>query len=205
MMKIDKKTYKINDINYHKEVTKKNQIVISFSLRKNHNHIIRLQHKEFGLSKRWNTYTVGRNGDVFQHYNDKYYSEYLNVGDGDKQSISIVLENMGSLIPLNNDIYVNWLNETCDIENVVDRSWLGYSHWEKINDIQLNNLVELCVTLCEKHKIPKRCIDFNHYHKDISKYKGIVFAGNYIDDSCDINPLFDINQFNGLLNEKYLY
>jgi hypothetical protein len=56
--------------------------------------------------------------------------------------------------------------------------------------------------LCDMHGIPKKCVEFHHYHKDIIKYKGIVFRSNYIEDCSDINPLFDIEMFNEMLCEE---
>lgn len=202
MMKINKKSYWVDKSNYYSSKNKKDQIVLSFSLRKGHNHIVRLQHKEFGKSKQWNTFTITREGNIYQHYDERYYTDFLNVKDGDKQSISIVMENMGSLIELTNHNFVNWLNEECDSDRVLQKKWLGYEYWEKIDDEQLNSLAQLCIDLCDKHDIPKKCIEFNHYHKDIAKFKGIVFAGNYIDDSGDVNPFFDITKFNELLGNK---
>jgi len=202
MVRIDKKTYQVSEINRYKNKTVKTQIVIGFSLRKDNYHILRLQNKDYGKSKRWNTYTISRKGTVYQHYDDSFHSNFLNIKIGDKQSISIVLENMSSLIHTDGDKYVSWLNESCPKKNVVEKEWFGYYFWEKIPEIQLNNLVLLCKKMCEKHNIPKTCIDFNTYHKNINKFKGIVFRSNYIEDSNDINPLIDIELFNKQLGTK---
>lgn len=198
MMHIDKETYKTKEKNRHKTITPKTQIVIGVSLRKDNHHLIRLQHKEHGESKKWNTFTITRNGKIYQHYDDKYHSDFLGIKEGDKRSISIVLENMGCLFQLDNGKYINWLNEICEPENVLEKEWLGYDSWEKFPEEQIDSLAELCNMLCEKHGIQKNIIEFNHFHKDISKYKGIVFRSNYIEDSSDINPLLDIN----MLSEK---
>ncbi len=42
-------------------------------------------------------------------------------------------------------------------------------------------------------------MDFHYYHKDTVKFRGIVFRSNYIQDSSDVNPLFDIVNFNAML------
>jgi len=69
-MKIDKTTYKVKEINYHKTQIAKTQIIIASSFRKDNYHITRLLHKEFGKTKKWNTYTINREGRIFQHYDD---------------------------------------------------------------------------------------------------------------------------------------
>ncbi len=201
MIHINNKTYEIQEINRYKTQIVKTQIVLATSLRKDNYHITRLLHKDFGKTKRWNTYTISRDGIVYQHYDDKYHTDFLGIKEADKQSISIVLENMGCLFQ-SNEKYINWLNEVCDNENVSEKTWLGYDYWEKFPKIQLENTVKLCKTLCKKYNIPKTCIDFRHYHKDTLKFRGIVFRSNYVEDSSDINPLFDIEDFNKLLLKK---
>ena len=202
MMRIDDKTYKISENNHYKTQIAKTQIVLATSLRKDNHHVTRLLHKDFGKTKKWNTYTISRGGIIYQHYDDKFHSDFLGIKEVDKQSISIVLENMGSLFQTPKGHYINWLNEICDEENVVKKSWLGYHYWEKFTDIQQENCVNLCKQLCDKHNIQKQCIEFHHYNKDTIKFSGIVFRSNHIEDSSDVNPLFDIENFNELLLKK---
>jgi len=200
MMHIDKETYPTTDNNHYKNQSVKTQIVIGISLRKEHFHLTRLKHKEYGKSKKWNTYTISREGDVYEHYDNIFHSDYLGIKIGDKQSISIVLENMGCLFQTSTGKHINWLNEFCEPVNVIKREWTGYVYWEKFPEIQIKNLVQLCKKLCKQHSIPKKCIEFNTYHKDISKFRGIVFRSNYIEDSSDLNPLINIEKFNEMLN-----
>lgn len=208
-MKIDKKTYLISKNNHYGSSQPKKQIVIGVSLRKDNNHIHRLQHKDHGTTKKWNTYTISRDGEIFQHYDDKHYSDFLGIKIADKQSISIVLENMGCLyeptkIHKEFGQYVNWLNEYVDKKFVVNKRFLGYDYWEGFPEIQFKSLISLCSYLCEKHKIPKEFIDFQHYNKNIVKYTGISFRSNYIENSSDINPLFNIEKINSELNKHIL-
>ena len=203
-MHIDKETYQILSNNHYKRKSVKTQIVLATSLRKDNNHITRLQHKDYGKSKKWNTYTINREGEVFQHFDNKFHTDFLGIKEGDKRSISIVLENMGCLFQTTDGKYINWLNEYCEEDLVLERELFGYEYWEKIRAKQLESLVLLCGELCEQHGIPKVCVDFNHYHKDIHKFRGIVFRSNYIEDSSDINPLFDIQKLNEMLHKEFI-
>lgn len=200
MVLIDKQKYEVKEINRYKTQSVKTQIVLATSLRKNGFHITRLQHKEFGKTKKWNAFTITREGIVYQHFEPKYYSDFLGIKEGDKQSISIVLENMGCLFQTPEGKYINWLNEVCDEENVTTKNWLGYNFWENFSEEQVKSTVLLCKDLCEEFGIPKQCMEFHHYHKETVKFRGIVFRSNYIEDSSDINPLFDIEKFNEMLN-----
>jgi hypothetical protein len=198
-MRIDDTTYEIKEDNRYKVQTAKKQIIIGISLRKNGYHITRLIHKEFGNTKKWNTYSITREGIIYQHYNPKFYSDFLGVKEADKQLISIVLENMGYLFRISNDKYINWLNEECEEKNIVHHDYLGYNHWEKFPSEQIKSMVWLCRKLCREFGIKRECIEFNLYHKDTIKFEGIVFRSNYIKDSSDTNPLFDIEKFNKML------
>lgn len=198
-MEVDNITYGVKEINHYKTQNVKNQIVLATSLRKGSYHITRLQHKEFGKTKRWNTFTVTRDGVVYQHYNPKFHSDFLGIKEADKQSISIVLENMGSLFQTPSGKHINWLNEICDEENVIEKNYLGYSYWENFTEEQIISTVELCKKLSKEFNIPKNCMEFHYFHKDTLKFRGIVFRSNYIQDSSDINPLFDIEKFNVML------
>lgn len=203
MMQIDEITYKVKDINRYKNQSPKTQIVLATSLRKDNFHINRLLHKEFGKTKRWNTYTISRNGTIYNHYDPKHHGDFLDIKEADKQSISIVLENMGCLIETDG-VYVNTINEICDKSNVVERNMFGYNYWEQFTDEQIISTVELCRKLCDQFGIPKALIDFQHFHKDIVKFRGIVFRSNYILDSPDINPLFNIGEFNEMLHNEFI-
>lgn len=199
---IDNVTYGVEEKNHYKTQSVKIQIVIATSLRKNGYHITRLKHKEFGNTKKWNTYTITREGVIYQHYDDKFHSDFLGVKKGDKQSISIVLENMGYLFESPSGKFINWLNEACEKDDIIKKNWLGYHYWEKFTDEQIKSTVLLCKKLCKKHNIPLKTIEFHHYHKDIVKFKGIVFKSNYIEDSSDFNPHFNVENFNKMLKDK---
>lgn len=203
MQTIDKTTYLINEVNRYKTTSVKTQIVLGTSLRKNSYHISRLLHKNFGNSKKWNTYTITREGLIYQHYDNKYHTDYLGIKEADKKSISIVLENMGCLFETSGK-YINWLNEVCDESSVIEIEWNGYEFFEQFTDAQMESTVELCSMLCEEHSIPKKVIDFHNFHKDIVKYRGIAFSTNYFEDGGDINPLFEIKKFNEMLHKEFI-
>lgn len=188
-IKINKKDFLTK--NHYKTKLPKQQIIIANSLRMKDNHLVRLKYKDFGKSKKWSTFTIRRNGEVLQHFSDKNHSDFIGIKEVDIKSITITLENMGWLRKID-DVYYNWINEICDKKDVGRKNYMGYEYWHKYTEKQIDSLVELCDYLSEKHNILKSVIDFHHYHKDIKKYKGIVFKSNHIENSTDSNPLLDI-------------
>ena len=201
MRRIDRKTHKVEEGNRYVSATEKSQIIISLSLRKSDFHIKRLKHKEYGNTKKWNTFSITRDGKIFEHFDPKYYSDYCGIKQVDKKSISIVLENMGALTKNNRNEYINWINEICLNNNVIEKRWLGQKYWEVFSEKQIKSMVYLCKKLCKQFNIPTKIIDFPQYHKDTVKYKGIVLKSNYFEDCNSINPLFDLRYFNELLNK----
>lgn len=198
-MNIDKTTFKATPENYYNPDGVKTQIVIGFSFRKDHNHILRLQNKDYGKTKTWNHFTIARDGIIYQHFNPKKHCDFIGKKEADKKTISIVLENMGFLYSENNE-YWNWLNEYCDVENVGIKKFGLFNHWEIFSQDQINSLVELCDNLCIEFNIPNNSIDFDVYNKGVVKFKGICFKSNYFEVG-NINPLFNLDEFKELLNK----
>lgn len=204
MLEIDKQKYNVKEDCRYKTQIAKTQIILATSLRKDGNHIMRLLHKDYGKTKKWNTFTVTRTGIIYQHYDPKLHSDFIGIKEVDKKSISIVMENMGCLFKTPSDKYINWLNEICPDKDVIERNWLGYNFWEDFTNEQLESTIGLCAHLCDEFGIPKVMIDFHHFHKDTIKFRGVVFRSNYIEDSSDINPGFDIPKFNEMLHNEFV-
>jgi len=196
-LNLDKKTYKTK--NHYKTKTPKSQIVIGSTLRKDSNHITRLQHKELGTSKEWSMFTITREGKVYQHFDSNYYSDFLKNKSADKKIISILLENMVYIYKYG-DSYYNFIREKCDKSNVEHKKWMEFEYWEKYPPKQMESLANLCVYLCNKHKISKNVVDFHHHHKDIIRFDGITIRGNHINGITDNNPLFDLGRLQKIID-----
>lgn len=199
MVKINKKLYKVNDKNFYHTKHKKRQIILGGSLRKDHNHIIHLQNKKLGKTKTWNTFTISREGEIYQHFDPACYSDYMGIKDVDKHSISVVLENMGMVFyDFETNQYLNWIHESCDEDDIFEKNWKNSRYWETYPEEQFFATIELCEYLCKKYRIPLDSLGFNAYHEDTAKYEGIVCRSNFDSDYSDVNPSFSFKVF---LNE----
>jgi hypothetical protein len=192
---IDTNTYSVNDNNYYHEVYNKNKIILAGSLRADNNHIIRLQNKELGQTKTWNTFTISREGIIYQHYDPKYYSDFIDNEEIDKYSISIVLENMGAVYKNEQNILVNLIGEICSGDNIIKKSWNGLLFWDCYTNKQFDSTILLCKKLCTDFGIENKTIGFNNYHKDALKYEGILSRSNLSDEFTDLNPSFNFLKF----------
>ena len=203
MVSIDKKTYKVNRENYYVTKHKKRQIILAGSLRKDNFHIKRLQKKDFGKTKKWPMYSISREGKIFQHFDPKYYTDFMCNKDVDKQSISIVLENMGMIFfDYEADTFLNSLHEKCEEDNIYEKNWRGYSYCESYTEKQYDSVLELCISLCEEFNIPRDSFGYNVFHKETANFKGVVTRSNFDGESTDLNPSFNFKQFYSDINNK---
>lgn len=201
MVKIDTKTYKIKEGSYYSTRNRKKQIILADSLRKENLHIKRYQHKDFGKTKSWPTFSISREGKIFQHYNPSYYTDFFGDKLIDKQSISIILENMGMLSwKFTKNKYTNWALDECDDLKIYEKEWKGCNYWESYTNEQFISCAQLCDYLIGKYKISRDCIGYNNYDEEAKKFEGIVTRSNFDQDYRDVNPSFDFRLFLNKLN-----
>lgn len=205
VLALDKQTYAVDSKNYYSVKTKKTQIILGGSLRSESNHIIHLKKKDFGMSKRWPTFTITREGKIYQHFDPTFYSDFIGNKEVDKKAISIVLENMGWLnYDVNRDKFVNWINEECiDDEKIIGQQlWKNYRYWEKYTSNQYESLVWLCNYLINEHGITLDAIGHNVLETEIDlvNFQGILTKSNFDSEYTDLNPMFNWNKFLKILN-----
>ena len=76
-MDIDKTTYSLDKNNYYNNVFKKTQIVIGHSSRKDMRHFDSWVNRRNGTYKKTSPFTIDKEGKIYQHYDPKYYSDFL--------------------------------------------------------------------------------------------------------------------------------
>jgi hypothetical protein len=203
MIQIDKETYK-TEKGFYKSKHDKTQIILGGSLRMKNYHIKRMEYKYGGIAKEWCTYSIDREGNIFQHYDPKYYSDFMGDKEIDKKSISIVLENMGMLFyDFESNQYLNWSHDICDPDLVYERKWNGHTYWEKYSSEQHDSTVELCKYLVDEFHIEQDSLGFNVYYEGTKNFEGIVTRSNYSHDYTDLNPSFNFKKFLKDLNIDY--
>lgn len=192
---IDKRTYKLDPKNYHLTKSKKTQIILAGSMRAEHNHILRLKKKDFGLTKKWPTFSIRRDGKIYQHFDPNYSSEFMGDKDIDKKSITIVLENMGMLsFDFEKNQYVNWIKEECDEDLVFEKTWKTHRYWEAYTEEQYLAVLHLCVHLCRNYGVKQDTIGHNSLLEGANTFNGILSKSNYNSDYNDVNPSFDMKR-----------
>ena len=193
-MLIDTEKYKLTEKNYHKETYDKTQIIIGHTYQKDMLHYASWIYRLNGKNKKTATFTITKEGDIYQHYDPIYYSTFVN-NQQDKASISIVLENLGwfkkdAMI----DRYVDWLGNSHkkNNEEVLNKRWRNYAYWDRYSENQLKSLTELISNLCQQYNISKDFVGHNVFDENVDLFKGITFRSNYYQESTDVSPAFDM-------------
>tara|TARA_R110000803_G_scaffold196935_1_gene260383 strand:- start:53 stop:658 length:606 start_codon:yes stop_codon:yes gene_type:complete len=197
-MVIDKETYKLSDKNYHKHEYTKKQIVIGHTGRKEMHHYGSWVNRHNGQYKKTAAYTIDKDGKVYEHYDPKYYSDYIPLHDMGPFTIPITLTNVGWIQKDNvNDRYYDWLghNYILEDDDVVTERWRNKEHWVKYTDEQIISLKKLTDKLCDDFKIKNDCIGNTVFNDDVDIYEGITFKSNYYQEATDISPAFNMDLF----------
>jgi len=191
-------TFKLNEKNYVDEIHKKTQIVLGNTLSIGMDHFEWWSKKVNGKFKGTAAFTIAQDGQVYNHYDPKYYSKFIKLYNWDERSIPIVLENEGWLIK---DFKKNKLRNWCgdeyskNEETAIYIKWRGKFRWAPYSEEQINSLAELCGDLCEKFDIPLICATHNTKIDDISEKQGIYSRSNYSVNYLDVSPAFNFEEF----------
>lgn len=196
-IQIDRESYIIKEVNYYKEEYKKSLIILGGTNRIEDFYLKRQLKKDNKKAKDWNTYTISRNGVIYEHYNPIYYSEFTGDNIIDRKSVSILLENMGHLYYNDEmDIYVNDLNEVLENNDLIfTKEWRGYKYYESYTKEQYDATVYLCRLLCLELNINDDSIGHNAFDDNAKNYTGVISRSNLDVNNTDLNPSFDFKKF----------
>lgn len=202
-MDIDKKSFKIKEANYIKDITKKSKIILcnsfSSSMEFANGWILRLG----GEYKNTTAFSVDRDGSIYQHFDPKYYSFMVDDDKVNEDSIGITLVNEG------------WLDMTIDGDlinlrgQIYDKSggfknqyWRGFNDWVLYTEEQYEALAELILYLNKKFNIYNKVITHNTRLSNPNIYDGVLSRSNFNKDTTDVSPAFNFNKLKNEIDEK---
>lgn len=202
-IKIDKDSYPLTKNNYYPKVYKKKQIVIGHTFTDDMTHYIGWQNRYNGKNKKTAAFTIDVDGKIYQHFDPKYYSKFLDINNVDEHIISVVLVNKGWLIrKIDTDQYYDYLFKPVENIEIVNKKWRDHTYWATYSDKQIESLTELCRYLSKKFGIELQTI--GHYAKfsDAFTYHGILSRSNYVKEFTDLSPSFDFTKFKNNLEKN---
>lgn len=191
---INKITYPLTENNYYKNVYEKTQIVIGHNSRKDMRHYYGWVNRRNGNYKKTATYSIDKDGSIYEHFNPKYYSDFLGC-EQDKCNISIILVNEGWLKLNDMNVFVDWLGHTYSKNSeLLEKNWRNYKYWPKYTKNQFESLNILINYLCDEFNIENKSVGHNVYDENIDIFKGITFRSNYFKDITDVSPAFEFEK-----------
>ena len=149
-MKIDKNSYSLSDKHFHSEKYKKRKIVLSNSLCGDMKFFRGWELRRNGTYKKVTNFSVDTNGEVYEHYNPTYHSEFMGSEQLDKETITIRNNKFDRYAVINYDsnIYTNnypnyrdkgeQFNYKTTNPNFNNQEILGYSIFKVIQEINRN-------------------------------------------------------------------
>lgn len=200
---INNETYPLDKDKYYSKIHKKNQIVIGHTFTSDMSHYIGWKNRYNGKYKKNAAFTIDIDGNIYQHFDPKYYSNFLNIDNVDEYIIGVTLVNRGWL--MKNDetnIFYDYLNRPVETLDVIDKKWRNHRYWFNYTEEQINSLIELCEYLSKRFGIKLQVLPHNIKIDDVYDYEGVVFRSNYMKEFTDLSPAFDYIDFKNKLEKK---
>lgn len=181
----------VSDNQISKKPNTKSQILLAHTSSTLDEHFHKISTRHNGAYDAPFAFTVGIDGQVYQHYDPSHYSKIFDDTTIDKQIISIGLENVGWLTrDWKNNIFFDWKGSI--YEGVVyDKPWRGRQMWAQYTDIQIQSVVTLIQELIQQYHIKPDFIANNLPLDNARVFKGILNRSNYSKYYYDLSPAAD--------------
>lgn len=198
MLKFNEK-YLLPPENYHSSEFPKFQIVVGNSNRNSikngsvdETYFTSLKTRQNGHKKSSPAFTIDIAGEIYKHYDPKYYSDTIGW-DIDKHIIPITVMNEGRLIhDAISGKFKNWEGKIYEREELVHlKEWRNYYQWASYTDKQYESLNKLIAYLTEEFNIKNKTIGHNTIVDGIDNFEGITSKSNYSTSNLDVSPAFD--------------
>ena len=201
MIKLNQIEKKYN-LFHHEEEHDKTQIILCHTSRPIKDYLMSLKTRMDGEYKKSPNYIISREGKIIKNFEDNHHAEFFGDPTIDKQSIIIMLENLGwlKLNPLSNE-YTNWIGDIYKGE-VYQKKWRDKNFWATYTTEQLDSLSELIIDLCEESSVERVLIGHNVKVDGIKKFNGVCSRSNYTDYWTDLSPAFEFDKLKEYLNKN---
>lgn len=192
--------YLLGESNYYPEQFFKYQIVIGNT---NRNTLINGK-TDFSYFEAWKNrrngklkenamFSIDTFGNIYQHFDPVFWSEFIENNDINKNIITIALHNEGLLKQDNlNGKYYGWENlKYSNINPAIYKQWRNNQYWASYTKEQYKSLSKLLIELCDKFNIPKKLTNHNTVIDGIENFEGISTKANYDFEYLDVSPAFE--------------
>ena len=179
---------------------KKKQIILINTSCSIDEHLVKLTNRYNKKYTKIPAFTVGKLGQIYQHYDPSNYTQIIDNQELNKQSIVIAVENIGWL-NYNEEInqYSDWRGFTYS-ENVIEKQWRLKKYWADYTNEQYLALIELIDYLCIEYSIDKKFVGSNIVINRPNNFNGVLTRSNFSKNHYDLTPAFDFEKLTDLIN-----
>ena len=173
---------------------KKKQIILINTGCSVEEHLYKISNRFNKKYKKIPTFTIAKNGLMYQHYDPLYYTEIIENQDVSKQAIIIAIENIGWLDFDNiNTKYIDWRGVEYQDE-IVECQWRLKKYWATYTNEQYLALIQLINYLCIEYSIDKKFVDSNIIINKPNTFYGILTRSNFSKNHHDLTPAFNFDK-----------
>lgn len=183
---------------------RKKQIILCHTSREVEEYLTSLSFRYHTHYDKIPNYVVTKNGKVLQLMNDSCYSNIMHDTNINRNSIIVMLENLGWLEkkPLT-DYHVNWIGNIYK-QGTFEKKWRDYFIWQPYTTSQTETTAKLCNYLLEENSIEKNFIGHNTKIDGAERYEGVICRSNFDSMYTDLSPAFDYGYLQKKIeNEQY--
>lgn len=204
MIRINNKSYELDTNNYLKRYHSKQQIVIGNTFSENMNHFVGWKRRKGGKFRRTAAYTIDIDGNIHQHYEPQYYSEFFGIKGIDEHIIPVLIENEGWLTKdIDSNEYLNYVGNIYNRkDDVLEKRWRDQKYWAPYKKEQIESTIILSKYLCETFGIPLQAVKHNTKFDGVHEFNGIVYKSNFDKHYSDLSPAWDCGDFKNKIELK---
>lgn len=139
-------------------------------------------------------YVIDRDGVVYNTFDDAKWSYHLNLPNNqliyDKQSVGIVLANELNLIKENGRYFAFDYGHTTNeyLGKVTSQSFRGYDFWARLDELQIDALLDLTLSIADKYKIPLKFYNGADWNPKVWESANIFTHANVNKLALDFPP-----------------
>jgi hypothetical protein len=202
---IDDKSYVLDDTKFIKKITPKTRIVIGNTFLTKMKHFIGWNNRYNGKYDKCAMYTIGLDGNIYQHFPPMYFSNFMDDLKINESTITVVLENEGWLMKdLNHkNKFVNYVYDIYNRDELVfEKKWRNHEYWAPYTIKQEKSLSVLINKLCDDFNIPKMVIEHNTSFDDATEFNGILYRSNFEKHYTDVSPAWNFDSFKKMVEQN---
>lgn len=201
-LNIDIDSYKLTNNHFHQIEYKKTQIVVGNTFNSGMNHYNGWLKRLNGNYTATANFTISVSGKIYQHFDPKYFSDYINIKGTNEYIISILLENEGWLEKNDAGDYITVCGNIFPSDSVIERRWRSQKYWAPYSNEQNESLIKLIRYLCDKYDIYLKTVGHNTQVESVLDYNGVLFKSNFAKEFTDVSPAFNFIEFKNNLELK---